>query len=89
MGIQEASLLCWLPFLPPPPLRGSKSAIWQPGVTGSMGPSLGLRGPRLPTTFCQCSASSEWSIRMCANPITPTASRSVSARLPATCPDYS
>lgn len=38
---------------------------------GSVGPSLGLRGPRLPTTLCQCYASSEWSLRVCSSPIAP------------------
>lgn len=37
---------------------------------GSVGLRLGLQGPRLPTTLCQRSTSSEWSLGMCASPPT-------------------
>lgn len=64
------SLLCWLLSWPPNPQRlqaYSLAAL----VMGSVGPSLGLQGPRLPTTLCQRSASSEWSLRVCASPTVP------------------
>ena len=52
-----------------------------------VGLHLGLRGPRLPTTPCQHSTSSEGSLRVCAS-TTPPPSQTVSARLTAPCPDY-
>ena len=60
---------------------------------GCVGLRLGLQGPRLPTTLCQRSTSSEWSLRVCVcpphhHPRPPPPSLTVSARLPATCPDY-
>lgn len=68
---RSQSLLCWLPLLAPTPTQKLQACSLAAPMMGTVGPSLGLQGPRQPTTLCQYSTSSERSLRVCASPTAP------------------